>query len=99
MAYKIIFSKKAREKYDDILTYYLDVIENPLIASRIIREIDRALKVIGEYPLSSPIVIEQLHKIHLKHYKYKIFYKFEDDSVVVETILHDYQDYERHLKS
>ncbi len=93
MVYRIVFSKEAVEDYDNIVAYYLDLIQNPPVLRKIVFEINRALDLIEQFPFSSEDFGDGLRKMHLRRYKYKLFYRVEGEDIVIESILHDFQDY------
>ncbi|MBR2587413.1 type II toxin-antitoxin system RelE/ParE family toxin [Candidatus Saccharibacteria bacterium] len=105
MPYKITPSSRFRNSFANILKYYVDILENPRIAKRVLNELEKELDVLRKYPESGAIVESPrnftefpIRKTRLHHYKYKVFYSFDGEDITLLDILHDLQDFERHLK-
>ena len=93
MTYEIIFTEGGQKFYDHTVDYFVNVLNSPHIAAmwiKAVREARGRLETSAEaYQFYSPI--ENLRVIHLKKYKYKIFYEVRGDEVYIKAVLHNSQ--------
>ena len=104
MLYKILFTRQGRDTYDDCIDYILYRFKDPFAADGLNASIEKALSFLEISPASLPLCENpRLHKrdirkIHLRKYKYKIFYHIDDDMVIIDALIHDSQDFENAIK-
>lgn len=100
MQYKVEISDLADRQYDKFLNYIYNVLLNPQAAFSLMQDFDDTIKVLEEQADSfGHCNSEQLrklgfHKIHFQRHRYLLVYRVRQDSVIVEGMYHELQDYE-----
>ena len=103
MAYRIIVTRQFEQSLDECIDYLAELTRNKYTINNFLKKIEVAISTLESFPESSPVLENQklekkhLRKIHLIHFKYKIFYRVEKELVYLIDILHDSQDYENRL--
>ena len=103
MAHEIVFTRRGRKTYNNCVNYILERFKDPFAATNLNREIERALGFLESSPASCPLCDNPklnkrgIRKIHLRKYKYKIFYHIVGKTVIIDALIHDSQDFENVL--
>ena len=107
MVYNIEYTEDAANDRSRCVNYLLFGINDGkgdlVVAKKFIKELEQAEKRLSvgasDYALCENPVLSRkgYRKIHLHHYKYKIIYYIEDQTVFIIAILHDLMDYENIL--
>lgn len=108
MAYSIEYTDDAVRDRANCIEYFLYVVDNgvgnPLIAKKFLKELEEVEKFLSSNAESCALLEEETlrtkgyRKIHLKHYKYKVVYRVEENKAIILAIIHDLRDYEKLLK-
>lgn len=100
MRYNVHISDLACEQYDKFLEYIYHTLLNPQAADSLIQDFDDtigSLEVRAEsfgYCKSERLKKQGFHKIHFQRHRYLLVYRVTQDSVIVEGMYHELQDYE-----
>ena len=106
MAYQLEITSRANECLVDIvvyLYYHVGGVGNPVAALKFLVEYEHALDVLTHQAESFGILSEKglaeygYRKIRFKTLHYKIFYRVQDENVIIDLITHDLQDYKSFL--
>ena len=99
MAFKVILTEGGQRSRDHAVDYILNELENPFAAKRFYSDVMGEVMSLETMAMSYAVCEEeslakrQIRKVHLKKYKYKIFYHIENENEVhIDMILHDKQD-------
>lgn len=104
MDYEVILTNPAREQLEQIVYYILYQLKNEQAAKNVIRDADdtklRLSYVAGNLKLCKDPQLRALgyRIIHFKQHKYFMLYRIEGNTVYVDRIYHDLQDYESLLR-
>ena len=103
MAYQYRISPRAEKSFRDCLEYLLYKVGgtgNIQAGQNFLNDFQRTVAQIKDnansYPICEGEKLQSLciRKIHFKHMKYKIFFHLDKQTVVIDLICHDLQDYE-----
>ncbi|MBQ9180737.1 hypothetical protein IJ135_01420 [Candidatus Saccharibacteria bacterium] len=99
--YKIIYTSKWYQTYDNCIDYILYVLCNVFAAKNLIEDIEKIIDKLQTDAASHAICDDSiLHKygirrVHLAKHSYKIYYyTTNDEEVHVYALVHDLQDFE-----
>ena len=102
MTYDIEVSSKIHKLIDENLNYLLNHVGgfgNATAAANFLREYEVTLCKLSQnaasYGLCEEVELSKIgiRKIHFPHLKYKIFYHIKNNTVYIDFISHDSQDY------
>lgn len=102
MNYNIELSPKADQKLGEIFEYFklkINNTGNPIIAQKFANDYREILDLLKGYADSfifadsESLRSKGIHKIHFRHLNYKIFYHIIDNTVIIDIICHDKEDY------
>lgn len=102
--YRVIITRSAKEQYARILRYLRQNLGNEQAARNVKDDMEetkiRLSYTAGSLKLCDDPWLRDLgyRKIHLKRHQYFLLYKIVDDTVRVDGIYHDLQDYENALQ-
>jgi plasmid stabilization system protein ParE len=88
--YKLLFSKTIDDDIDSSYNYIKDILEAPIAAENLMKELYEKLNYIKEKPYSRPLVHDEflaslgIRSIRVKNYL--IFYNVEEDEKYVDVI-------------
>lgn len=100
MGYKVVLTDPARKQFEQIIYYILYQLGNEQAADNVIRDADgtklRLSHVAGNLKLCEDTKLRALgyRTIHFKQHKYFMLYRIDGNTVYVDGIYHDLQDYE-----
>lgn len=100
MRFEVELSELASTQYDKILEYIYYVLKNPQAADNLMRDFDETIETLAEqaedfgYCRSERLRRMGFHKIHFKRHRYLMVYRVKYDTVIVEGMYHELQDYE-----
>lgn len=100
MRYNVYISDLACEQYDKFLDYIYRVLLNLQAADSLMQDFDSTIGVLETqaeifgYCKSERLRKLGLHKIHFRRHRYLFVYRIKQDSVIVEGMYHELQDYE-----
>ena len=104
MAYKIIITHSAQNQLDAAIHYILNVLQNEQAALSVMEDAEktghRLSYAAGSLKLCDDPELRALgyRMIHFKNHNYFMLYRIEDNTVYVDAIYHDLQDYENMFK-
>lgn len=82
----LLLVKKSEQAADSLLDDFLDAVgELEDVAGSLKLDDDKDLAALG------------YHRIHLKKHRYYLLYRIEGQTVVVDNMFHDLQDYKNHM--
>lgn len=96
MAIKVIMSPTARSELDETADYIANHLHNPAAASKLIRELRKAVLGLGSFPkMGTPLNAQDsaTDYRYLLCGSYMVFYHLEGESVHVDRILYGRRDY------
>ena len=67
------------------------------LGAQLLEVVDRALKDLEERAEKYPLYYREFRSVLLRRFPYKVFYRVENERVVVFRILHAKRDHPRHL--
>lgn len=88
---KIIWSKEAKEKFQQIALFYYQRTGNSKYGTRLYRMMHDSLKLAARYPYMYPATSIQKTRVFVCEY-FKVFYSICDGFVLVETVFDTRQD-------
>lgn len=100
MQYKVEISDLADRQYDKFLNYIYNVLKNPQAAAGLMQDFDNVIKTLEEradslgYCNSERLRKLGFHKIHFQRHRYLLVYRVIQETVIVEGMYHELQDYE-----
>lgn len=100
MEYKVIITRNAKMQLTQILRYLQQDLQNKQAAQSVKEDMEgtrlRLSRIAGNLKLCDHPKLKALgyRTIHLKHHQYFMLYKIIDNTVRVDGIYHDLQDYE-----
>ena len=103
MDYKIVMSKGAEEDIDRFVTYLLFEKKSEQAARNLINDFEATkinlTNVAESLKLCDNPKLRELgyHRINFLSHRYFMLYRIENDTVYVDTIFHELQDYENKL--
>lgn len=103
MRYNVSVSDLAYEQYDKFLDYIYYTLLNPQAADSLMQDFDTTINILEEhaesfgYCKSERLRKQGFHKIHFRRHRYLFVYRIKRDSVIVEGMYHELQDYENSI--
>ncbi len=103
MQYNVTVSDLACEQYDKFLNYISHTLLSPQAADSLMRDFDTTIDILEEqaesfgYCKSERLRNQGFHKIHFRQHRYLFVYRIKRDSVIVEGMYHELQDYENSI--
>lgn len=100
MRYNVSVSDLACEQYDKFLEYIYFTLLNPQAADSLMQDFDATINILEEqaecfgYCKSERLRNHGFHKIHFRRHRYLFVYRVTQNSVIVEGMYHELQDYE-----
>lgn len=104
MKFDVVLSDLAVTQYDNILSYIYDTLKNPQATKSVMQDFDRTVELLKTqannygYCKSERLSNLGFHKLHLLKHKYILVYRIKNDTVVIEGIYHELQDYENSIR-
>lgn len=104
MQFKVELSELAIAQYDKILAYIYQVLKNPQATENLMQDFDDTIGVLESqaenfgYCRSERLRKMGFHKIHFKRHRYLLVYRVKHDTVIVEGMYHELQDYENAIE-
>ena len=103
MHFNLEVSDLASEQYDKFLKYIYHTLQNPQAADNLMQDFDDTIAVqegqAGSFGYCRSERLRKLgfHKIHFQRHKYLLVYRIKQNSVIIEGMYHELQDYETTL--
>ncbi len=100
MAFNVKISSLAEKQYDAILSYIANKLKNPQALESVMDDYDRTIERLEKeanvfgFCSSNKLRFLGFHKIHFDAHRYLFVYRIVDDTVIVEGLYHELQDYE-----
>ena len=94
---KYTFTPLAMQDIDDIMAYITIDLFSPQAAERLLDRIEEELESVCDFPFSRPVVANAI--LQAKGYRiivvenFNLFYKIEDDTIVVYRVLYGRRNY------
>lgn len=104
MVYKVVLMKSAEDDLDRFVSYLLFVKKNEQVALNLLNDFEAtkiSLSNVAEsLKLCDNPKLKELgyRRIHFLSHRYFILYRIENDTVFVDSIFHELQDYESKMK-
>jgi plasmid stabilization system protein ParE len=104
MIYKVKVTINAEEDLDNIVNYLQYEKRNSQAASNLLLDFEKTVKRLsysaGSIMLCSNTYLNErgYRRIGLEHYRYFLLYRIENDTVVIDKMFHELQDYENKMK-
>lgn len=98
--FEVIFTDNAKEQSQDIIDYIFFELNNAQAAYNVEQDMKQTTRLLsrvaGSLKLCESPRLRALgyRTIHLKHHNYFMLYRIQDNTVYVDAIYHDLQDYE-----
>jgi len=86
---KVIFSKYARQEFDDAAQYY--EVEYQGLGKRFRDEVRKTAKRISEYPEAWSFARGEVRKCILHKFPYKLLYSLESNHVFIIAVAHQHR--------
>ncbi len=96
----MVISKRAEQKYDEIMEYFSTRIMSGLVKKRFNDDFVKTLAFLKTNPKAMQLSVNQKLKekgyrmIRLSKYKYILFYTIDEDKVYIQTMIHESQNHE-----
>lgn len=103
MQYNVYISDLACKQYDKFLDYIYRKFLSPQAAAGLMQDFDDTIGILEmqagsfEYCKSERLKKMGFHKIHFQRHRYLLVYRVKQDSVIVEGMYHELQDYENSI--
>ena len=100
MQYKVEMSDLANKQYDKFVDYIYNILMNPQAAVNLMQDFDDTIKILEGladslgYCNSERLRKLGFHKVHLQRHKYLLVYRIKGETVIIEGMYHELQDYE-----
>lgn len=98
--FEVIFTDDAKEQLQNILDYLFFELNNAQAAYNVEQDMKQTARLLSHMAGSLKICENPRLRdlgyriIHLKHHNYFLLYRIQDDTVTVDAIYHDLQNYE-----
>lgn len=83
---KVHFLKPAQSEVDDAVAWYDS--QSPSLGIQFLDDIDRAIRRIAAYPLSSVEIEQGLRRCLLSRFPYGIIYGIDSETIIIIAIAH-----------
>jgi plasmid stabilization system protein ParE len=103
MEFNIVLSELAQEQYDKILYYISNTLQNTQAAQSVMQDFDSTAELLktqaADYGYCNGERLRKLNlrKLHFLKHKYIFVYRIINNTVVIEGIYHELQDYENSI--
>lgn len=100
MYFNVEVSTLASEQYDKFLKYIYQTLQNPQVAYNLMQDFDDTIGILegqaGSFGYCRSKRLRKLgfRKIHFQRHKYLLVYRIKQNSVIIEGMYHELQDYE-----
>lgn len=104
MDYNIVLTKNAEDDLDQFIQYLVVQKENVQAAKNVLDDFDSTIKVLkhiaGSLKLCEHPRLNQsgYRRINFLHHRYFMLFRIEDNTVIVDAVFHELQDYENRMK-
>ena len=104
MIYKVKVTVNAEEDLDRIVSYLLFEKKNSQAARNLLLDFEKTVEKLsysaGSIALCSNSYLNRngYRRIGLQHYRYFLLYRIKEDTVVIDKMFHELQDYENKMK-
>lgn len=104
MYFNVEVSNLASGQYDKFLKYIYHTLQNPQAADNLMKDFDDTIAILerqaGSFGYCSSKRLRKLgfHKIHFQRHKYLLVYRIKQNSVIIEGMYHELQDYENAIR-
>jgi plasmid stabilization system protein ParE len=96
VSWRVIIRPKAEADLREARLWYNS--QRSGLGDDLLDEVKRALELLSEYPEERPIYYNGFRRLITNRFPYKLFYRLENDRVVVFRILHAKRDHRRFLQ-
>lgn len=83
---RVIFHDLARKEFLDTRDYYDDFVFG--LGKLFVEEVEKCLSIIKSYPLSYPILKDNIRKAVVLKFPYSILYRYEKNIIYVLAVMH-----------
>ncbi len=83
---KVRFLRPAQSEVDDAVAWYDS--QSPSIGTQFLDDLDRTVRRIVAYPLSSAIIEDDLRRCLLSRFPYGIIYGIDSETVIIVAVAH-----------
>jgi len=83
---KILFTKDAEADLAGAHDWYRAI--DPALGVRLLSDLRLAAERIGAHPLSYPLFLGTMRRMHMQVFPYFVYYRLERGSIVIHAILH-----------
>lgn len=100
MEFKVVLTNRAQQDFKNIICYLLYELKSEQAAISVTNDMEHTIMrlsyIAGGLKLCSEARLRNLgyRTIHFKYHNYFMLYRIHDDTVYVDAIYHDLQDYE-----
>ncbi len=104
MQYNVYVSDLAYEQYNNFLDYIYNTLLNPQAATSLMEDFDDTIGILEiqaesfGYCKSEQLRKLGFRKIHFQRHRYLLVYRVKQDSIIVEGMYHELQDYENAIR-
>lgn len=95
MRWRVIIRPNAEADLREAQSWYN--LRRPSLGDELLEEIKRTVGYLSERPEKRPIYYNGFRRVITLRFPYKVFYRLENDHVIVFRILHAKQDHRRYL--
>lgn len=95
MSWRVVILPRAETDLREAQLWYNS--QRPGLGDELLEEVERAVVFLKERPESRPVYYKGFRRILTRRFPYKIFYRIEDDFVIVFRVLHARRDHSRQL--
>lgn len=95
MRWRVIIRPAAEADLRDACSWYES--QRTGLGDELLAEVDRAVQLLEEQPERRPVYYNGFRRLITRRFPYKIFYRVEDDRVIVFRILHAKREHRRQL--
>jgi toxin ParE1/3/4 len=90
MMVEVIVRPEAAKDIRSVHAWYREI--SPQFAAAFVRRIDEAIEYAREWPLMYQLVYRDFRRVPLRRFPYALFYRAEDERIVVVAVLHQVRD-------
>ncbi len=85
----VIFLDPAEQEMNDAADYYED--QSPALGIDFLREVQKAVRQILDYPMSSPIKRDDVRVRFLNRFPYGVLYRIHHETIVIIAVMHQHR--------
>ena len=102
MQFNVELSELAETQYDNILSYISNVLKNPQAVANVMDDFDDTvgkLEMADTFGFCKSKRLKEmgLHKIKFARHRYLFVYRIVNETVIIEGMYHELQDYENSI--